>query len=178
MLTDEDIEDVKLLIRGTREPRPGMERHFVQVMKGLACPCSEKEAEWFDYWRSFTQRGPEVTGNDLKYKYQTALELVRERERTIAALEQHITSLKRESERLAQVLAHKDQSNETLLNEITELKTFLQTAHAALEKYEPVRKLRDEPAPQSAWESCHQCGGDGGAGGRCPRCGGNGFEPK
>lgn len=24
---------------------------------------------------------------------------------------------------------------------------------------------------------CHQCGGDGGAGGRCPRCGGNGFEP-
>lgn len=28
------------------------------------------------------------------------------------------------------------------------------------------------------WENCHQCGGDGGAGGRCPRCGGNGFEPK
>jgi rubrerythrin len=24
--------------------------------------------------------------------------------------------------------------------------------------------------------SCRQCGGDGGAGGRCPRCGGNGFE--
>jgi len=27
------------------------------------------------------------------------------------------------------------------------------------------------------WLPCHQCGGDGGAGGRCPRCGGNGFEP-
>ena len=27
------------------------------------------------------------------------------------------------------------------------------------------------------WTPCHQCGGDGGAGGRCPRCGGNGFEP-
>jgi hypothetical protein len=28
------------------------------------------------------------------------------------------------------------------------------------------------------FENCRQCGGDGGAGGRCPRCGGNGFEPK
>lgn len=28
------------------------------------------------------------------------------------------------------------------------------------------------------WENCRQCGGDGGAGGRCPRCGGNGFEPR
>lgn len=25
---------------------------------------------------------------------------------------------------------------------------------------------------------CRQCGGDGGAGGRCPRCSGNGFEPR
>lgn len=24
---------------------------------------------------------------------------------------------------------------------------------------------------------CRQCGGDGGAAGNCPRCGGNGFEP-
>jgi hypothetical protein len=24
---------------------------------------------------------------------------------------------------------------------------------------------------------CYQCNGDGGAGGKCPRCGGNGFEP-
>lgn len=24
---------------------------------------------------------------------------------------------------------------------------------------------------------CRRCGGDGGAGGRCPHCGGNGFEP-
>lgn len=29
----------------------------------------------------------------------------------------------------------------------------------------------------SAHMACRQCGGDGGAGGRCPRCGGNGFEP-
>jgi hypothetical protein len=26
-------------------------------------------------------------------------------------------------------------------------------------------------------QMCHQCGGDGGISGRCPRCGGNGFEP-
>jgi uncharacterized protein YifE (UPF0438 family) len=25
------------------------------------------------------------------------------------------------------------------------------------------------------WLACHQCGGDGGAGGRCPSCSGNGF---
>lgn len=36
------------------------------------------------------------------------------------------------------------------------------------------------PIPSASadrWKFCHQCGGDGGAGGRCPRCGGNGFEP-
>ncbi len=33
-------------------------------------------------------------------------------------------------------------------------------------------------SPKNKWESCHQCGGDGGAAGRCPRCGGNGFEPE
>jgi len=27
------------------------------------------------------------------------------------------------------------------------------------------------------WSICHICGGDGGPGGRCWRCGGNGFEP-
>ncbi len=32
--------------------------------------------------------------------------------------------------------------------------------------------------PQSSTSIfCRQCGGDGGAGGRCPRCGGNGIEP-
>lgn len=32
-------------------------------------------------------------------------------------------------------------------------------------------------ATDNRWAPCRQCGGDGGAGGRCPRCGGNGFEP-
>ncbi|MFZ4441363.1 MAG: hypothetical protein ACOYOS_23370 [Syntrophales bacterium] len=27
------------------------------------------------------------------------------------------------------------------------------------------------------WLPCRQCGGNGGPGGRCPRCYGNGFEP-
>jgi uncharacterized Zn finger protein len=34
-----------------------------------------------------------------------------------------------------------------------------------------------DPRADRTWLSCHQCGGDGGAGGRCPRCFGNGFEP-
>jgi uncharacterized protein YifE (UPF0438 family) len=35
----------------------------------------------------------------------------------------------------------------------------------------------DSAPSRLASETCHQCGGDGGAGGRCSRCGGNGFEP-
>ena len=33
-------------------------------------------------------------------------------------------------------------------------------------------------ASNATWEQCHICGGDGGAGGRCPWCRGNGFEPQ
>ena len=40
------------------------------------------------------------------------------------------------------------------------------------------RSETDAPLSNSAkWDFCNQCGGDGGAGGNCPRCGGNGFEP-
>lgn len=38
---------------------------------------------------------------------------------------------------------------------------------------------RPKPVSESGtgrFDPCRQCGGDGGAGGRCPRCGGNGFE--
>lgn len=143
LLTDEEIEDLNLLIQGIRKPRPGIEQHFVQVMKGRARPCSPKETEWFYHWRCFT--------------------LVLERERTVAALDQRIASLKQESEKLAHV-------NEILRNENTKLKISL----VGSRKYEPVGIPR-EPAPK--WESCHQCGGDGGVDGRCPRCGGDGFEP-
>lgn len=37
-------------------------------------------------------------------------------------------------------------------------------------------KSQASASPTERWAPCHQCGGDGGAGGRCPSCGGNGFE--
>jgi phage/conjugal plasmid C-4 type zinc finger TraR family protein len=37
---------LELLIAGLRDPEPGMERHFVQVMQGLARPATREEAEW------------------------------------------------------------------------------------------------------------------------------------
>lgn len=148
-LTDQEIKDLRLLIAGRREPQTDMERHFVQVMQRLVRPCSPKENEWFVYWRSVTQHAPD------HFK-------VRAREKTIAALVQRIASLK-------QALESKDQSNSTLRQEITELKTFLHNCHAALNKYDPVRR-------PVRWENCHQCGGTGGLEG-CPRCGGNGYEP-
>lgn len=44
-------------------------------------------------------------------------------------------------------------------------------------RYEREALSSSPPFTRNTFEFCHQCGGDGGAGGRCPRCGGNGFEP-
>lgn len=35
-----------------------------------------------------------------------------------------------------------------------------------------------ESEQSNLYATCKQCNGDGGAGGRCPRCGGNGMEPR
>ncbi len=173
MLTTEETKSIEQLIRGTREPVLGMERHFVQVIKGLAKPCSPKEHEWFEYWCSLDTDTSDFNREDFKHKYECALEIIRERGRTINDLQQHIALLKSEIQHLALVQEQENHSNESLQNEITQLKTFLQNAHLALQKYDPVPTL-PEKAFTSTWEICHQCGG---AGGRCLHCNGNGFEP-
>jgi len=50
MLTDQEKEDLNLLIKGERHPENGMEKHFLRVLKGEASPCTKKEKEWHQYW--------------------------------------------------------------------------------------------------------------------------------
>lgn len=45
-----------------------------------------------------------------------------------------------------------------------------------IERHHTTTPMVNTPT-DNRWTPCHQCGGDGGAGGRCPRCSGNGFEP-
>lgn len=177
LLTIEELKSIEQLIQGTREPGNGMERHFLQVINGLAKPCSPKEREWFEYWCSLDKDASDFNRDDFKHKYESALEIISERERTINYLQQHIASLKSEIQQLALVQEQQNHSNESLLKEVTQLKAFLHKAHLALEKYEPVGSTHSEKGDTPTWERCHQCGGDGGVGGRCPRCNGNGFEP-
>lgn len=50
MLTDQEREDLNLLIKGERHPENGMEKHFLRVLKGKASPCTKIEKEWHHYW--------------------------------------------------------------------------------------------------------------------------------
>ena len=52
MLTDQEISDLNLLIKGDRPPENGMEIHFLRCLKGDSSPCTEKEKEWFNFWSS------------------------------------------------------------------------------------------------------------------------------
>lgn len=66
---------------------------------------------------------------------------------------------------------------------VSELKRFKCSACGAkdpklIERQSAVAAPVASTSSDGKWTPCHQCGGDGGAGGRCPRCGGNGFEPQ
>jgi RNA polymerase-binding transcription factor DksA len=52
MLTSDEIDHLQALIAGTRLPETGMEKHFIRVMHEGARPCTEKEGEWCEFWRS------------------------------------------------------------------------------------------------------------------------------
>jgi len=52
MLSSDEIKRLQSLISGTRAPETGMEQHFMRVMRGEARPCTEKEEEWNEIWRS------------------------------------------------------------------------------------------------------------------------------
>lgn len=50
MLTDQEKENLNLLIKSERPPENGMEKHFLRVLKREASPCTKKEKEWHQYW--------------------------------------------------------------------------------------------------------------------------------
>ena len=68
-----------------------------------------------------------------------------------------------------------DEERVKLNKEIEWQKGLIAKLQRIADKYDPLPK---ESLPSTKHSSCRQCGGDGGSGGQCPRCGGNGFEPQ
>ena len=50
MLTEQEKEHINLLIKGERPPERGMEKHFLNVLKKKALPCTPQEKEWHQHW--------------------------------------------------------------------------------------------------------------------------------
>jgi hypothetical protein len=47
------------LVNELRQPKNGMEKHFLQVLAGRAIPCSMKEKEWYKWWLSTQAKATE-----------------------------------------------------------------------------------------------------------------------
>ena len=122
MLTTQELEKLKELIAGRRQPSDGMERHFLRVINGDALPCSTKEQEWYQYWR----QEPDIAekSDDRSEDYSEAIAALRQRDEVIFSLERQIRE--------------KNASIEALRKEVAMLEEFLRKAHKALEKYEPI----------------------------------------
>lgn len=58
MLTDQEISNLNLLIKGNRAPENGMEIHFLRCLKGDSSPCTKKEKEWHQYWLQNIKANP------------------------------------------------------------------------------------------------------------------------
>jgi uncharacterized protein YifE (UPF0438 family) len=54
-MTEEDGERIYGIVLDTVTPRPGFERHFVQVLKGKALPATPKEREWIEFAREIIE---------------------------------------------------------------------------------------------------------------------------
>jgi uncharacterized protein YifE (UPF0438 family) len=159
MLTTQEAARLKQLIEGHRMPDDGMEKHFLRVIRGEAMPCSSKEQEWYQHWRQ--ANGNLIESEDYRRKYEEATARLREREETIRILEERIAGFERESKRLGEVLQRKDQSIEALTKEIVHLKEWLKNAHEALNKYEPIEKIREPQRltdESEKWRTCQACG--------------------
>lgn len=178
MLSPDEAHHLRRLISGDRPPDHGMERHFLRVIQGEASPLTEKEREWFEFWEA----GASDTARPVDYqsKYEETLQILHMREQLIQGLNGIVDRLTVEKAKLAMVVREKAVSFHQQAEEIERLRGWLKNAHAALRKYEPPVRPSTPEATEPAdktWAFCHSCGGDGGPGGRCLRCGGNGFEP-
>ncbi len=178
MLSPEEAHHLKRLTDGDRPPESGMERHFLRVIQGEASPLTPKEHEWLAYWETGATSSPR--SSEHLSKYDEALALLRARDQLIVSLEGQVQQLTEDLARVTTVLRGREVAFNQQAEEIERLQDWLKRAHAALRKYEPpeTRGNTEATAPtDKKWTFCHNCGGDGGPGGRCLRCGGNGFEP-
>jgi len=148
MLTDDEIIAIEQLILCKRSPVTGLEKHFLKVLDGQAVACSPIEHKWLDHWCHKSMRL-------IAYEFMSLRDQIKMIQKN-ESQEDHVVSLKKE---------------------IRELKGYLRKAHLDMEKYESNYDLKKIDI-DSEFESCKECGGDGGPGGRCIRCNGNGFEPR
>lgn len=141
MLTTQELEKLKQLIAGKRQPSDGMETHFLRVINGDALPCSPREREWYQYWQQET--GTIEDADDYREPHHETIAALRQRDAIILSLQEQIGRLNREkeaaNEKNALLLREKDSSIDVLRKEVALLETFLKNAHKTLQKYEPLQ---------------------------------------
>lgn len=146
-MTDEQKISLTALISGQRSPQNGLEFHFLKVVSGNAIPCSPIENEWYVFWKKKPYTPPS--------KIPVSTITINEQVKPIAVVNRNNISVPKN----------------TLIT--SEHHSGVHISPGSSEYY-PTSKL--SPKSDDRWMPCRQCGGDGGVGGRCPRCGGNGFE--
>lgn len=121
MLTTQEIERLKDLISGRRQPTDGMEKHFLRVIKGDAPPCSTKEQEWYQYWKQ--EPINKKNSDDCRLDYNKVIDEHPQQDEIIVSLKKQIRE--------------QDASIAALKKKVAMLEEFLKKTHEALEKYEP-----------------------------------------
>lgn len=137
MLTEEEIDRVKLLTRGAVLPKPGMEMHFLRVIRGEAIPCSPKEREWFEVALEL-QEGWRVRSYETVRPLLNldAGEVVERLRAEVAARDAVIAAQERELEYWNNLDPAHAEDVAGLKAKISLLEGFLSECHKALAKYE------------------------------------------
>lgn len=139
---------LKALAKGALTPATSEQRRFVSVAQHKSKPQSNYEQAWSHYCNAIAVVRAEYKQLATeKNKVETKAQLIRAMKSDTSAWSGNYKSG---------------------LGVLTDI-------HAS--KFVENNKMYSCTPPTEKWMPCHQCGGDGGAGGRCPSCGGNGFEP-
>lgn len=149
-----------------------------RLASGLITPTTERQVQFLSVIRG--ERKPEHPNEELWLRVQKARESIRVREESVKVrekAEKDRVSLVRKLGKKTALVEELNLKIEALKREIEGQNDRIVKLQSIADKYEPIQ-LEPSVTKKSAYEICHQCGGDGGAGGRCPRCGGNGFEPQ
>jgi uncharacterized protein YifE (UPF0438 family) len=141
-----------------------------RLESGHILPTTERQVQFLAVIRG--ERAPQHPNEHLWLRVQAARKSHRLLEQAKSEKEKLIKKLTSQS-RLVEKLYVEIKTHK---REIDCQKGLIAKLQHIADKYEPIQ-TESAPPRTSSFEICHQCGGDGGAGGRCPRCGGNGFEP-